>query len=134
MTARPWSEALARFGRYQVGSVLATGTDWLVMIALVELFGIGPVLATAVGATAGGVVGFTVGRQWVFRAGGIARVQALRYLAVWAVGTALNTSGEHVMLALLGNYLVARFVVATVVGIGWNYEMSRRFVFREARS
>ncbi len=129
-----WADALARLGRYQIGSVLATGTDWLVMIALVELFAVGPVLATAIGATAGGVVGFTVGRQWVFRAGGAAHLQALRYLAVWLVGTALNTTGEHVLLALLGNYLVARFIVATFVGICWNYEMSRRFVFREARS
>jgi putative flippase GtrA len=97
----------------------------------VELFRLHPVVATAVGATAGGVVGFTVGRQWVFRSGGHVPKQAFRYFLVWLVGTALNTGGEHVMLALLGNYLVARFVVATVVGIGWNYEMSRRFVFRE---
>lgn len=128
----PLSAGVARFGRYQFGSVLATGTDWLVMIALVELLRIGPVTATALGATAGGIVGFTLGRRWVFRVSGSVPHQALRYAAVWAVGTALNAGGEHVLLALLGNYLVARFIVAIVVGIGWNYEMGRRFVFREA--
>lgn len=128
----PLSPGLARFGRYQVGSLLATGTDWLVMIGLVELLRVDPVTATALGATLGGVVGFTLGRKWVFRVSGSVPHQALRYVGVWAVGTALNAGGEHVLLALLGNYLVARFIVATVVGIGWNYEMGRRFVFRRA--
>lgn len=121
---------LSRLGRHQLGSVLATGTDWLVMIALVELLAVGPVLATALGAAAGGVVGFAVGRRWVFRAEGRLSGQAARYATVWAVSVALNAGGERALLPVLGSYLVARFVVATLVGVVWNFEMGRRWVFR----
>jgi hypothetical protein len=57
------------------------------------------------------------------------RRQAVAYFLVWLVGTALNALGEKLLLAVSGHYLLARFAVATAVGIGWNYQMGRRFVF-----
>ncbi|MBI2391665.1 MAG: GtrA family protein [Deltaproteobacteria bacterium] len=124
------SDWLARLGRHQLGSLLATGADWAVMIALVELLAAGPVLATALGAAVGGVIAFGVGRRWVFGVEGRLSGQAARYASVWAVSVALNAAGERALLPVFGSYLAARFVVATLVGVLWNFEMGRRWVFR----
>jgi putative flippase GtrA len=113
-------------------ALLATAVDFAVMVALVELAGIGAEIATLAGAVLGGITNFTLGRAWVYRAAG-ARApaeQAARYAAVSAASAGLNALGEHVALAWApAHYAVARAVVAVLVSICWGYPMQRYVVF-----
>lgn len=120
------------FLKHQVGAVVATVVDFGTMIALVSGAGLLPAAGTAVGASAGAVTNFTLGRLWIFEArAGRTRDQAMRYAAVSAASLLLNTLGEHLLATILGvPYVLARVIVAVLVSVGWNFPLHRRFVFR----
>jgi putative flippase GtrA len=120
------------FGRHQVGAIFATGIDFGTMSVLVSLVGLPAVLATAIGAAAGGTSNFLLGRHWIFAAkDGRATDQAWRYVLVSAMSLGLNAGGEYILHDRLGiQYLLARVIVASVVSVGWNYPVQRSFVYR----
>ena len=123
---------LAQLGKHQIGSLVATVVDFGSMVAWVQLVHVSPVGATALGATAGGVTNFLLGRSWIFRAAAVAALpQALRYAVVSAASAGWNSAGEWLVHDRLGvQYLLARAIVAVVVSLAWNYPMQRHFVFR----
>jgi putative flippase GtrA len=117
--------------QHQLSSLVATGVDYCVMIACVSLFGLSPVIGTVIGALCGAVTSFTLGRRWVFDANkGDLRGQAARYAMVSTVSLCCNAGGEWLLVRVGLQYVVARVVASTVVGIGWNFPMHRHFVFR----
>jgi putative flippase GtrA len=118
-------------GRHQIGATAATFVDFGTMILLVEGLGLRPDVATAFGATLGGITNFMLGRAWIFRAhAGRLGSQALRYAAVSAAGAALNSLGEHLVHDRAHvQYVLARALVAIAVSLMWNFPMQREFVF-----
>jgi putative flippase GtrA len=127
-------QALARFfdaafGRYAATSALATVTDFLFAGSL-HRFGAGAAVATFLGCVAGGFVSFSLSRRWTFQAGaGRALPQVLRFLFVWATSALLNSVGVPAALAVVGSFPVAWGLVRAGVYLGWNYPLSRWFVF-----
>jgi putative flippase GtrA len=126
--------ALARFfdgafGRYAATSALATGTDFAIAGSL-HSAGMSAAAATFWGCAAGGVVSFSLSRRWTFQAGaGRALPQVGRFLFVWATSALLNSTGVPVLLGFLGSFSVAWGFVRAAVYLGWNYPLSRWFVF-----
>jgi putative flippase GtrA len=125
----------AELGKHQIAALIATAVDFAVMIALVELAGASPVLATAVGAACGAVTNFTLGRTAVFGAThDRVHVQALRYAFVSGTSLGLNALGVHVLAIMLGtHYVAARLITSFFVSVLWNFPLQRHFVFRRAR-
>jgi putative flippase GtrA len=120
--------------KHQAGAAAATLLDFGLMIGTVEVGLLRPVAATAVGAASGGIANFVLGRRWIFhaRAGGLAP-QALRYALVSIGSLVLNSVGVHVAIGPLGlRYVLARCIVAVLVGVGWNFPLHRYFVFRRS--
>ena len=117
--------------QHQLASLVATGVDYCIMIACVSLFGLSPVLGTVLGALCGGVTSFTLGRRWFFdaRAGDV-RAQALRYSLVSLLSLVGNAAGEWLLVRAGVQYVLARVVASTTVGLLWNFPMHRHFVFR----
>lgn len=117
--------------RHQLGALVATLVDFGTMIACVHA-GLRPVSGTAIGAACGAIVNFTLGRRWIFPTGSPRRLdrQALRYAVVSLSSLGLNTLGEHVAHDLAHvQYVLARVLVAGVVGLGWNFPLHRGWVF-----
>jgi putative flippase GtrA len=124
---------LFMFSQHQISSIVATGVDYVIMIALVSLLRLSPVLGTVVGALCGAVTSFTLGRQWVFGAGGgDLRGQAFRYAVVSAASLIGNTVGEALVVRHGTHYVAGRVAISIVVGMAWNFPMHRYFVFRAA--
>jgi putative flippase GtrA len=117
--------------RHDATAVVATAIDYVVMILLVELAHVTPVPATAVGAFAGAVTSFTMGRHFTYRVADVpVRAQLWRYALVSAASLALNAGGEYLFFHVVGlQYLVARVVISIIVNSAWNYPMHRFFVF-----
>lgn len=120
-------------GRHQTAAAVATALDFSTMIALVELFGAPPAIATVVGAVAGGVTNFLVTRRWAFHElhSGSVRSQAARYAVVSSGGAILN--GALVQLALVAtplSYIVARTIGSALVSVFYTYPLHARVVFR----
>lgn len=119
----------AAFGRYAATSALATGTDFVFAGSLHSLEA-GPALATFLGCVAGGFVSFSLSRRWTFQAGaGRALPQALRFLFVWATSALLNSVGVPAVLSVASSFPLAWGLVRAGVYLGWNYPLSRWFVF-----
>lgn len=127
----PSSATLRQWLRHHTTAVVATAVDYAVMVVLVELAGVGPVPATAVGAFAGAVTGFIMGRHFTYRVASVpVRAQAWRYALISAASLGLNAVGEYVFFHVVGlQYLVARVVTSIIVNNAWNYPMQRFFVF-----
>jgi putative flippase GtrA len=119
------------FVRHQIGATFSTVVDFSTMIAWVELGHGSPVTGTAVGATAGALSNFALGRTWIFNAhGGSVARQMIRYGMVSLAGLGWNTLGQALMIKATGlPYPVTRLMVAVAVGVCWNYPMQRWFVF-----
>lgn len=109
--------------------------DFATMASAVHAIGIDPVIATAVGASAGATTNFLLSRTWIFpddgpRRGPALGGQAARYATVAFASLCLNTLGEYLAFRVLGlNYLVARVAVAILVSLLWNYPLHRTYVF-----
>ena len=109
----------------------ATGVDFATMIGLVELLRFSPVMGTVVGAAAGGITSFTLGRHYTYRSQtDPVSGQMLRYSLVSGASLGLNALGEHLILMLLAShYVLGRILVATTVNNAWNFPMQKLFVF-----
>jgi putative flippase GtrA len=120
--------------KHQVGALVATAIDFVVMVGVVEVLHRSAVTGTAIGAATGAVANFTLGRNWIFHAReGRAPSQALRYAMVSAASLLLNAAGVFGLATLLPvHYFAARVCTAFAVSLLWNFPMHRHFVFRTA--
>jgi putative flippase GtrA len=123
----------ASFRRYAATSALATLTDFAFASALHRM-GSSAAAATFVGCVAGGGLAFTLSRGWTFHAGSARAVpQLLRFLLVWLMSALLNSAGVPTLLAWLSSFQAAWLLVRALVYLGWNYPMTRWFVFSGQR-
>jgi putative flippase GtrA len=134
MTDRAGSGAWQTLGRHQLGALVATAVDFATMILAVERGGLPPAMATALGAAAGAITNFALGRAWIFRLhSGHWTGQAARYALASGASAAYNTLGEYLLHDAAGvPYVFARLLVSVAVSLLWNFPVQRRFVFRES--
>lgn len=123
------------FLKAQTASIVATVVDFLVTVVAVEVFERWYVLATILGTASGGITHFSLGRKWVFHSQDPdVTAQALRYLLIWIGSLLFNALGVYVITHYTGiSYIFSKVVTSTVVGIGYNYMMQKRFVFKQNR-
>ena len=134
------------FLRAQLSSQLASATDFLVTIVLVNVFNIFYVYATFIGSVCGGISNCVINYRWTFKSMDVKkRYIAIRYLLVWGGSILLNTSGIFFMTELLKKipllmkvpdffyeniFLISKIIVSLLVGYVWNYNMHRLFVYK----
>jgi putative flippase GtrA len=121
------------FLRHQIGAIVTTAVDFGTMIGWVELMHGSPVTGTALGAAAGALTNFTLGRHWIFAAhGGNVSAQFLRYALVSASSLGWNTLGQDLLIKATGlPYPLTRAMISVAVGVCWNYPLQRWFVFHK---
>jgi putative flippase GtrA len=121
--------------RHQAAAFAGTVVDFGMMIALVELTGAPPPIATFASALVGGFTNFLVSRMWAFRDlhDGPLHVQAARYTAVSLGGAVLNALVLAIVLYAPFAYLPARIAVSIAVSLFYTYPLHTRFVFRVTR-
>ncbi|WP_181304217.1 GtrA family protein [Rufibacter sp. XAAS-G3-1] len=123
------------FLKAQTASVGATIVDFLVTILAVEFFGSWYVMGTMLGTASGGVTHFALSREWVFHAeDSSVSMQAIRYFIIWNGSLVLNAIGIYVITHYAGiSYLISKVITSVVIGVGYNYLMQKKFVFRKVR-
>lgn len=122
------------FCKAQFSAQIATIADLSVSMLLVELFGVWYVWASFSGALTGGIVNCTVNYRWVFDDTRELkkRAIALKYTIVWTGSILLNTTGTYALTELSGQYFIfAKILVSICVGLLWNYQLQRLFVYRD---
>lgn len=120
------------FIKSQASSFIATVVDFAVLIGLTELLSVYYVHSVAIGAAAGAIVSFYLGRNWAFRRkDGKLSYQAIRYLFTSSASLFLNTYGVFLLTESMGiQYIYSKLIISFLVGILFNFFMFRYFVYR----
>lgn len=120
------------FLKAQTASVGATIIDFLVTVLAVEFFGSWYVSATMLGTISGGITHFFLGRGWVFQSEDPnVFTQGIRYFIIWNGSLLLNAAGIFLITHYTGvSYIISKVTTSIVIGIGYNYTMQKKFVFR----
>lgn len=107
---------------------MATGVDFVVLTALVQLAEQSVLIAAAVSASAGAVVNFFLHRHTVFRATNEPKRRQLpRYLVVALTTMVLSAGLTAIVADAVGvHYLLARALAAVTVFLLWHEPLARR--------
>jgi putative flippase GtrA len=122
---------MATFVKAQVASLSASIIDFLTTLVCTQVFHFWYVIGSVAGTTAGGLLNFTLGRNWVFdsKERGVGG-QVLKYILVWTGNLLLTTGGVFLVTHYLHvNYILSKIIVSGTLGTGYNYLMQKKFVF-----
>jgi putative flippase GtrA len=120
--------------RFAAVGVLNTGIDFALFTLLVHGAGWAPVHANVVSYGTGILNSFVLNKFWTFRdSTPLARsaVPFARFLVINFSSLALSTAVVALLVAVLPP--VGAKAVSIVVVFAWNFTLTRRFVFAEAR-
>ena len=117
-------------GRTAAAALTATSLDFSVFSLLVFMAVCEPPTATFVGAGFGGIVNFTLNRNWTFNASGSNRTMVRRYVTVSAASASFNAILVAALLWIPNQHVTIAWAVArALVFLGWNYPLHRDYVF-----
>jgi len=114
-----------------VGFVSAIGHYGL-LIALVQLAGVGAVAASAAGALLGAWINYSLNYHFTFRSSKRHRDAVLKFAAVASVGLVLNTVFMWVGVELIGAHYLLSQVVTTGLVLIWSFAGNRFWTFQSA--
>ena len=123
------------FFRYNASAMTASAFDFGITLFCKEILGLYYLLAVFLGALSGGVIAFTLGRNWTYLSKDEKpQTQGAKYLIIWVGSILLNTFGVYFMAEVLGlgeeHYIYWKVITATLVGALYNFPMQRYFVFK----
>jgi putative flippase GtrA len=123
---------MRQFLKAQMASLIASVTDFLTTVLLVEVFRVWYLAASISGTIVGGIVHFTVSRKWVFKADEGKLLHHIgKYILGWAGNLILNAAGVYVMTSIFHvNYMISKIVVSILVAVFYNFFVQKNFVFR----
>ncbi len=122
--------------RVGFSGVLASATDVVLLLVLVEVLLLPVALAAFAAASCGAIASFLVNKFWAFRDPRPLCLPQLLGFAVVALGSAIGTALCVQLLSVgLGlPYLLAKAIGAVVLFLAWSYPVQSRLVFRAAHS
>ena len=122
---------MATFVKAQVASLSASIIDFLTTLVCTQVFHAWYLLGSVLGTTAGGIVNFMMGRNWVFESREQRmHIQVFKYILVWTGNLLLTTAGVFLVTHYLHvNYILSKIIVSCTVGTGYNFLMQKKFVF-----
>ena len=121
---------LRQFTGFAAVGVAGMVAHYGVLTALVELAGVGAVLASVAGFVAGGFVNYGLNRRLVFRSDRSHRAAGPRFLAVAASGLVLNAALMALLVDHLGVHYLASQVLVTASLTVWHFLLNRFWTFR----
>jgi len=121
------------FIKYNTVALLATSIDFGTFLFLKNVLGIWYVLSGFMGSVMGGIVAFILNRSWVFLSKDPnIKFQIIKYILTWWGSILLNTYGLFLLVENTNiSETFAKIMVAVVVGISYNFLLSRYIIFKK---
>jgi putative flippase GtrA len=118
-----------KFLKFLIVGGLCTALQYLILIALVEGFGVSATPASTVGYIASSAVNYYLNYSFTFRSDADHGRSLPRFLLIAGCGLLLNGTVTYVGTAIFGlQYLLAQ-VAATIVALLWNFLANLRWTF-----
>lgn len=118
------------FLKAQLSAFLGAVVDYLVMLALTELYHVPYRYSIMLGGIVGAIINFTINRYWTFDVHRSAALQLPRFALMVLGSILLKSNGTYIITELLGtNYKVSRLMMDALVAFGFNYPLQRYWVF-----
>ena len=120
------------FVKAQFSSLSATVMDFSITIFFTGVMGYWYVFSSGMGNLMGGITNFYLGRVWVFQSRGKSPLyQGWKYLIIWQGSLLLNVTGVFFATDVLKfPYLISKIIVSVAVGIFFNFNLQKTFVFK----
>lgn len=124
---------MIQFLKAQLSSLIATAIDFFVTVALIEMVRLSYLTSSLIGAMAGAITNFTINKYWSFgQRENELKTQGIKYSIVWLGSISLNVILSNSLIKLLGiPYLISKIIVSVIVGITFNYQLQKHYVFRK---
>jgi putative flippase GtrA len=106
--------------RFAAVGAVATGIQYVLLVLLVRLAGMGAPLASSLGFLASAGANYLLNYRYTFRSRHPHGPAVLKFAALAAMGLLLNAGVMRVLTESAWNYLIAQ-VVATAVVLAWNF-------------
>ncbi len=118
--------------KYNMVAIIATSVDYSLFLILSEIVHVWYIFASFIGLVLGGLTAFVLQRNWTFKKkDGKLSKQAIRYLIIWTTSILLNTIGLFLIVEYVGTHtIIAKVIISIIVGFGFNFLMSKHFVFK----
>ncbi len=126
------------FIRYGMTGAIATTFHYLILLLLVEAFGVMPWIATGVGAICGAIIAYIGNRKFTFASqiptNSTSNYKTLaRFLIIAALGAALNILLMWLMTHYLNFYYFAAQIIATIIVLIVTYHLNRHWTFASCK-
>jgi putative flippase GtrA len=118
------------FSRFVLVGVVATAAQYLLLVALVDLFGSSAILASAISYAASTLLNYVLNRRFTFSSRQAHGIALPRFLFVAATGLGLNTGIMWLLTAGAGLYYLLAQVFATGIVLVWNFVLNNYWTFR----
>jgi putative flippase GtrA len=123
-------DLIGKFIGFAGTGAVATGIQYVILIALREGLGVSPVTASAIGYAIAAVCNYLMKYHWVFASDEHHHVAGPKYAVVSISGLTLNTLLMYLGNQVLGLYYLLAQVVATAVVLVWNFTLNGLWTFR----
>lgn len=121
-----------QFLRFAAVGASGTAVQYSVLWSGVELFGTSAAAASGVGYVLGAIVNYVLNYFFTFKSDKGHGEAAAKYFTLLAVGWCMNTGLMWLLVHQLGwNYWIAQ-LLATAIGLAWNFTGSRLWAFKPA--
>lgn len=118
-----------QFLRFALVGAAATATTYVILIGLVEAWGVNPVVASLVGFMGGIVVNYALNYRFTFRSDKPHQAVAPRFLVVVLVGMVLNGALMYVGIHWLEVHYALAQLFAVAVVLLWSFAANRWWAF-----
>ncbi len=126
------SDWLREMLHYLWVGLLATGSQYLLLIACVEFWHSTAVLGSSLGYVLGGAVNYGLNHRHTFESEKAHRIALSQFIVVFIIAFVLNATLLHWLEnSLQWHYLYAQFLTTFLV-LGWNYSASKFWIFAKA--
>ena len=115
--------------RFLLVGALATGVQYLILIALVELIAIDETIASTIGFVISSIVNYRVNYSFTFSSTLPHYVAYPKFLTTAVIGLLINSATIYTAVNVLGVYYLFAQVAATCLTLIWNFTINSIWSF-----
>jgi putative flippase GtrA len=119
-----------QFIKFAGVGLIGTVGHYSVLVALVDLAGADPVLASTLGFITGAIINYRVNHKFTFNSSASHKTAAPKFLSVALIGVLVNITIMYLLVSIFLFYYLIAQIAATGIVLIWNFLGNRLWTFR----